>query len=414
MDELPPIDFMAQLNSNQTNNSQENDNEKKEESQNSQNSQNQSAEKSPISKHPAPENLSGDDVISLENNEENNLPPIDKVLNDLDEIKLNSLLTLFNMPITGTREEKITAFVEQTFPEYSEMAPDLDSTLILFIQQLSVNNDIANYILNPPIPSCLTHSETLPFCTKPIQYYKTGFTLEVPVSPGKADNNVVIASIISPFQTNPQKLPIYVGNKETYPCSFGEEGHQYYILYSSKKSLKTVQVSFPPVFENVFAFFTIHFCVKKHVETIMKNVMRNIGIAYDSDIDLKELYAKSKKCRCKSFKFQQFIKDTIDLGTCKCPNCGCDLLLTDIMLELKKKEVSNVDRIQEISIAAPNLANSLCYLTKMNYDNNMLSNVLFDDINDSLDDVKWIPKQSPINGGIEAYIKSFDDLILQS
>ena len=404
MDELPPIEFPS-LSGNSNTNTQENCNKTKE------NSQNHSPQKSHSSKHLAPESLE-DSVISLDPPEESSLPPLDSVLSSLDDTKLDSLLTLFNIQLTGTRQEKMQIFAEQAFPEYSEVVPDLVPTLILFIQQLSVNGDISSFILSPPVPFCMAHADSLPFCTKPIQYYKAGFTLEVPVTPGKTDNNAIIATIISPFQTNSQSLPIYVNGKEIYPCSFGEEGHSYYVLYSNKRSIKSVQVSFPPVFESIFAFFTIHFCIKKPVETVMKNILRNIGIAYDSEIDLKDLYAKSRKCRCKSFKFQQFVKDTIDSGTCKCPLCGCDLLLSEISIELRKREVSNVDRDHDISIAAPNLAKTLLYLTKPNNEP-ILTNALFGDITDTLDDDKWVPNQCSINGGIEAYIKSFDDLILQ-
>ena len=332
------------------------------------------------------------------------------LINLLTDDKLNALLLLFDAQIDKPRPEKINMFLNDIYPHFVERAPKLDGFLLNFIEQLSSNNEMAQLIRNPPIPNCLQHSNVRPTVIKPVQFCKDGFDVESPLRIGK-NEVVAVGMLFCPMNGGMPRTSIRANNKDVFPCTYGEPGQQYYMLHQFKKASKPVHVVFPPAFENYLAFFIVQYCFKRPTENVAKEALRLSKITLDSDCKINEVYVKSLKCSCKASKLIDIIEEMMRTGICKCPTCNTDLTFKDFVLDQKKKDPTKEEKAQEVMQARQTMSNSLCLLMKSKNDESSLSSIIFDSAPKDIGSDTWEPEQNPMNDGVEAYLKSYEDLL---
>ena len=337
------------------------------------------------------------------------MPHIEPLLSRLPDDKLNMLMALFNVPYDKLRNEKISIFVNELYPKYVQLAPKLEFSLISFIDQLFSNNDLFNSLKLPLIPSSFTPTTVKVGSIVPVQFLKNGIDIDPPPKVGKQDV-VVIGRLITPFHPKQFRVSIKIASKDTLPVTYGEPDSYFYGLYSYKRWMRAVHITFPASFENFFAFFSVQYCVKKPIEMALRDILKR-NCMQCNDVRVQDLFVRSTKCQCKSFPMNTFVEETLKTGHCKCPYCNCELTFKDIQLDMKKREILLTQKNPDLQEASLNMSKVLCFLMRSKNEENSWGSLIFDNSPKTFGNDCWEEGQSSINDGPESYLKSYNDFL---
>lgn len=303
------------------------------------------------------------------------------------------------------KEERIDHFMNHVMVTMTALNPSFPTLVHALV--VGMAGDSYNKLKDPPLPIIFQRVKD----TKPTYkfYHLNSRAVDIkPTAKEKKSGPRVIGSFLS-FNESSPPTTIFYSKEEIHPLQYATNEYFYPIISDGiVPSLMQIQFS-SQIFPFLTWFIVQYVEVRKRLD-ILHDLMNRSGIQITESNDQNTsninkpiqmthspasfqttnplltsiptvpifspsqrdlcIFAKTPSCKGCSFQVLPVIDEVIKNGSAKCPLCGSNIILTDLILEVKQDAVDNlveddmamsyIDNKPDVLIAKQNLSDQLC------------------------------------------------------
>ncbi|OHT03471.1 hypothetical protein TRFO_06734 [Tritrichomonas foetus] len=315
------------------------------------------------------------------------VPRMNLLLANLNEEKSDLFYSLFDCHQGKKREEKQENFIKLVMQHFH---PSWISYTTVFLDQISQAGSIYQKFKEPPLPVCFARMKGC----KPAYKNIVTNNMKLEFQPNKnSRKGMVIGSFLTVTENfDTTNTSIVVEKNEILPQKFGEIDN-FYILYPATKAPTRFYVQIngpaPPSF---LSWFVVQYVEKRNAGDILHSLL---SAAMPSTTQNEKVQlARTPSCNGCSFYAIQAIENILTSGNAKCPTCGANIMLSELIFDSHAAPPPQQMRIEEDpEMQQGRLACSeqLCSLMKPSHTEQDWESILFDE--SGLAPAEYIPMQ---------------------